>query len=82
MKARHSHARREEVAGGRLLEAALSGVMPNAQIFPFAVRLTADVLAFDGSAASAAVTSGSLALINAGVPIRAPVAGTSLFTCW
>ena len=65
------------MAGSRLLEAALSGVMPGALDFPFAVRLTADVLALDGSAVSAAVSSGSLALIGAGVPISAPVAGAS-----
>ncbi len=75
MKARTGDAKRAEVAGSRVLEAALAGVMPNPQHFPFAVRLTADVLALDGSAASAAVSSGSLALIAAGVPITSPVAG-------
>ncbi|CAL8469255.1 g8796 [Coccomyxa elongata] len=78
MKARSGDAKRAEVAGSRILEAALSGVVPRDKHFPFTVRLTADVLALDGSAASAAVTSGSLALINAGVPITAPVAGVSI----
>ena len=75
MKARSGDAKRAEVAGSRVLEAALSGVLPKDKHFPFTVRLTADVLALDGSASSAAVMSGSLALINAGVPITAPVAG-------
>jgi polyribonucleotide nucleotidyltransferase len=78
MRARTGDAKRAEGAGSRILEAALSSAMPNPQQFPFAVRLTADILALDGSAASAAVSSGSLALISAGVPITSPVAGACL----
>ena len=58
-------------------ECGTAGVVPRGRKFPFAVRLTTDVLADDGSAAMTAVSSASLALTNAGVQLAAPVAGRS-----
>ncbi|CAK0784195.1 hypothetical protein CVIRNUC_007399 [Coccomyxa viridis] len=78
MKARHGEVKRIEVEGGRLLQMALSSVVPRGRKFPFAVRLTTDVLADDGSAAMTAVSSASLALTNAGVQLSAPVAGVTV----
>jgi polyribonucleotide nucleotidyltransferase len=75
MRMRSGSARRTEMAGSRLLELALLSSMPNSQDFPFAVRVTSDVLAADGAAAAAAVSSGSLALLSAGIPISSLVAG-------
>ncbi len=66
------------MAGGRLLELALVNVMPSAGAFPFSVRITADVLAADGATAAAAVSSSSLAMLSAGVPISSLVAGALL----
>ena len=59
-------------------ECVIAGVVPRGRKFPFAVRLTTDVLADDGSAAMTAVSSASLALTNAGVQLSSPVAGWSL----
>lgn len=52
-----------------------AGVIPKGRKFPFALRLTSDVLADDGAAAMTAVSSATLALANAGIPVSAPVAG-------
>ena len=66
--------------GGCLREPLAAGVLPRGRAFPFAVRLTSDVLADDGAAAMTAVSSATLALASAGIPLSAPVAGeTRLF---
>ena len=75
MKMRVRNVRRTEMSGGRLLELALSSVMPGAAQFPFSMRVTADVLATDGAAAGAAVSAASLAVLSAGIPISSLVAG-------
>ena len=59
---------------GRLLERGLQAALP-ATHFPFAVRLTVDLLSADGSETMAALSAASLALADAGVPIQAHVAG-------
>lgn len=53
----------------------LPGIIPKGRKFPFAMRLTSDVLADDGAAAMTAVSSATLAFANAGIPLSAPVAG-------
>ncbi|DBB10117.1 hypothetical protein WJX82_000225 [Trebouxia sp. C0006] len=62
---------------GRMLESRLSAAFPST-LFPFAVRLNVDVLAADGSETMAALSAASLALADAGVPVRAQVAGTQV----
>lgn len=52
-----------------------AGVVPRGRVFPFAMRLTSDVLADDGAAAMTAVGSATLAFASAGIPLSAPVAG-------
>ena len=52
-----------------------AGVVPRGRVFPFAIRLTSDVLADDGAAAMTAVSSATLAFANAGIPLSTPVAG-------
>ncbi len=53
----------------------LAGIVRKGRKFPFAIRLTSDVLADDGAAAMTAVSSATLAFANAGIPLLAPVAG-------
>ncbi|CAD7698524.1 unnamed protein product [Ostreobium quekettii] len=69
---------RRELGHGRLAERALRPVMPDIDQFPFPVRLTAETLSSNGSSSMAAVCAGSLALKNAGVPIKSLVAGVSI----
>jgi polyribonucleotide nucleotidyltransferase len=51
--------------------------MPSEAVFPFAVRVSADVLTADGALAPAALTAGTLALMDAGVPVTGPVASVA-----
>ncbi|XP_037078097.1 polyribonucleotide nucleotidyltransferase 1, mitochondrial-like, partial [Pollicipes pollicipes] len=67
---------RRELGHGALAERALRAVVP--EPFPFALRLTAEVLESNGSSSMASVCAGSLALMDAGVPVSAPVAGVAI----
>jgi polyribonucleotide nucleotidyltransferase len=69
---------RREIGHGALAEKSLQAVMPDKDDFPYTVRLVADILESNGSTSQAAVTGGALALMDAGVPIKAPVAGISI----
>jgi len=69
---------RREIGHGALAEKSLENVFPGAEEFPYTVRVVADILESNGSTSQAAVCGGSLALMDAGVPIRAPVAGISI----
>jgi polyribonucleotide nucleotidyltransferase len=69
---------RREIGHGALAEKSLQAVMPDRDTFPYTVRLVADIMESNGSTSQAAVTGGSLALMDAGVPIKAPVAGISI----
>ncbi|MFP4104618.1 MAG: polyribonucleotide nucleotidyltransferase [Phycisphaerae bacterium] len=69
---------RREIGHGALAEKSLQPVMPSPQDFPYTVRLVADIMESNGSTSQAAVTGGTLALMDAGVPIAAPVAGISI----
>ncbi len=69
---------RREVGHGHLAERALQVVLPSIEEFPYTVRLVAEILESNGSSSMATVCGGSLALMDAGVPIRAPVAGIAM----
>ena len=71
-------ASRREIGHGYLAERALAGQMPSVDEFPYTVRINADVLESNGSSSMASVCSGSMALMDAGVPVRKPVAGIAM----
>lgn len=67
---------RREMGHGALAERGLAATVP--ADYPFAVRLTAEVLESNGSSSMASVCAGSLALMDAGVPVTAPAAGVAI----
>jgi polyribonucleotide nucleotidyltransferase len=69
---------RREIGHGNLAERALKAVMPARTEFPYTVRIVSDVLESNGSSSMATVCGGTLALMDAGVPIKAPVAGIAM----
>jgi polyribonucleotide nucleotidyltransferase len=69
---------RREIGHGALAERALEGVMPKGDEFPYTVRLVSDILESNGSSSMATVCGGTLALMDAGVPLKAPVAGIAI----
>jgi polyribonucleotide nucleotidyltransferase len=70
--------KRREIGHGALAARALIPVLPSQDDFAYTLRLVAEVLASNGSTSMASVCSGSLALMDAGVPIKAPVAGIAM----
>lgn len=73
---------RREVGHGNLAKRALKAVMPKEEDFPYTIRVVGDVLESNGSSSMATVCAGCLALMDAGVPIRAPVAGVAMGLVW
>lgn len=69
---------RREIGHGALAERALKPVMPSQDLFPYTVRIVSDILESNGSSSMATVCGGTLALMDAGVPITAPVAGIAM----
>jgi polyribonucleotide nucleotidyltransferase len=69
---------RREVGHGALAERALKAIVPTKQEFPYTIRLVSDILESNGSSSMATVCGGTLALMDAGVPIKAPVAGIAM----
>ncbi|MDR1577606.1 MAG: polyribonucleotide nucleotidyltransferase [Deltaproteobacteria bacterium] len=69
---------RREIGHGALAERALRAVLPPHESFPYTIRVVSEVLESNGSSSMATVCSGSLALMDAGVPIKAPVAGVAM----
>jgi len=69
---------RREIGHGALAERALEPVIPNEESFPYTLRLVSEVLASNGSSSMASVCGSTLALMDAGVPIKAPVAGVAM----
>ena len=67
---------RREIGHGALGERALAQIIPSEEDFPYTIRLVAEVLESNGSSSQASICAGTLALMDAGVPIKAPVAGT------
>ncbi len=70
--------RRREIGHGALAERALIPVVPSDEEFPYALRLVSDVMASNGSTSMASVCGSTLSLMDAGVPIKAPVAGIAM----
>ncbi len=68
---------RREIGHGALAERSIEPVIPNVHDFPYAIRVSSEVMSSNGSTSMASVCSGVLALMDAGVPIRKPVAGIS-----
>jgi len=69
---------RREIGHGILAERALSAVLPAYEDFPYTIRIVSDILESNGSSSMATVCSGSLAMMDAGVPLRAPCAGVAM----
>jgi polyribonucleotide nucleotidyltransferase len=70
--------KRREIGHGALAETALSAVLPTAEEFPYTIRLVSEVMSSNGSTSMASVCAGTLALMDAGVPIKSPVAGMAM----
>ena len=69
---------RREIGHGALAERALAPVLPEADAFPYTLRVVSEILESNGSTSMASVCGGSLSLMDAGVPTRAPVAGIAM----
>ena len=69
---------RREVGHGALAERALEPVIPSEETFPYTIRIVSEVLSSNGSTSMASVCGSTLALMDAGVPIKAPVAGVAM----
>ncbi|MBR6559300.1 MAG: polyribonucleotide nucleotidyltransferase [Clostridia bacterium] len=68
---------RREIGHGALAERSLYPVLPSVEEFPYAIRLVSEIVSSNGSTSQASVCGSTLALMDAGVPIKAPVAGIS-----
>jgi len=74
--------KRREIGHGALAERALEPVLPNAEDFPYTMLLVSEVLGQNGSSSMASVCGSTLSLMDAGVPIRKPVAGIAMGLVW
>ena len=70
--------KRREIGHGRLAKRALMTVMPNLDEFPYAIRIVSEITESNGSSSMASVCGASLALMDAGIGVRAPVAGIAM----
>ena len=69
---------RREIGHGALAERALVAVIPDESEFPYAIRVVSDIMSSNGSSSMASVCGSTMALMDAGVPIKAPVAGCAM----
>jgi polyribonucleotide nucleotidyltransferase len=69
---------RREIGHGALAERSLTPMLPGEENFPYTVRVVSDILESNGSSSMATVCGGSLAMMDAGVPLKAPVAGIAM----
>jgi polyribonucleotide nucleotidyltransferase len=69
---------RREIGHGKLAERALTQVLPTEEEFPYAIRVVSEILESNGSSSMASVCGSTLSLMDAGVPIQAPVAGVAM----
>jgi polyribonucleotide nucleotidyltransferase len=69
---------RREIGHGALAERAIQPVIPGSDVFPYTVRVVSDILESNGSSSMATVCSGTLSLMDAGVPIKGPVSGVAM----
>ncbi|MBQ9219759.1 MAG: polyribonucleotide nucleotidyltransferase [Succinivibrio dextrinosolvens] len=70
--------KRREIGHGRLAKRALKAVLPEMEKFPYSIRVVSEITESNGSSSMASVCSGCLSLMDAGVPIKAPVAGIAM----
>src|SRR5204863_4223223 len=70
--------KRREIGHGALAERAILPVLPKREEFPYAIRQVSEALSSNGSTSMGSVCASSLSLLNAGVPLRAPVAGIAM----
>ena len=75
---RYGNPGRREVGHGALGERALLQVLPNEEEFPYTIRVVSEILESNGSSSQATICAGSMALMAAGVPLKAPVAGIAM----
>jgi polyribonucleotide nucleotidyltransferase len=69
---------RREIGHGALAERALSAVLPTPEAWPYTIRIVSDILESNGSSSMASICGGTLAMMDAGIPITAPVAGVAM----
>ncbi|MDH4261892.1 MAG: polyribonucleotide nucleotidyltransferase [Spirochaetia bacterium] len=69
---------RREIGHGKLAENALKAVLPAQENFPYVIRVVSEILESNGSSSMATICSGSLAMMDAGIPVKAPVAGIAM----
>ncbi len=69
---------RREIGHGALAERSLARILPTAEEFPYTIRVVSEILSSNGSSSMATVCGGSLAMMDAGIPIKAPVAGVAM----
>ncbi|MGC2325787.1 MAG: polyribonucleotide nucleotidyltransferase [Candidatus Sulfotelmatobacter sp.] len=69
---------RREIGHGALAERAISSVLPSEESWPYAMRVVSDILESNGSSSMASICGASLSLMDAGVPLKAPVAGVAM----
>ncbi|MGH9868384.1 MAG: polyribonucleotide nucleotidyltransferase [Candidatus Polarisedimenticolia bacterium] len=69
---------RREIGHGALAERALKVMIPGVETFPYTLRLVSDILESNGSSSMASICGGTLALLDAGVPLKAPIAGIAM----
>ena len=69
---------RREIGHGALAERALEPVIPSEDVFPYAIRTVSEILSSNGSTSQASVCGSTMALMDAGVPLKAPVAGVAM----
>jgi polyribonucleotide nucleotidyltransferase len=73
-----SSPKRREIGHGRLAKRSLNAVVPNEENFPYVIRVVSEIMESNGSSSMATVCGASLSLMDAGVPIRSPVAGIAM----
>ncbi|MFQ6112557.1 MAG: polyribonucleotide nucleotidyltransferase, partial [bacterium] len=69
---------RREIGHGNLAERAIKPAIPSDKVFPYTIRIVSDILESNGSSSMATVCAGSLSLMDAGVPLKTPIAGVAL----
>jgi len=69
---------RREIGHGRLARRGVQAVMPDMEQFPYSIRVVSEITESNGSSSMASVCGASLALMDAGVPMKAPVAGIAM----
>jgi polyribonucleotide nucleotidyltransferase len=75
---RYTYPGRREIGHGALGEKALAQVIPSEEEFPYTIRVVSEILESNGSSSQASICAGSMSLMAAGVPIKAPVAGIAM----